>query len=46
MISTALAVGTPLIADFPTMAITVGITVAIGTLRLIIQRQPSSRHDR
>ncbi|MGH3833089.1 MAG: DUF6542 domain-containing protein [Pseudonocardiaceae bacterium] len=46
MISTALAVGTPLITDFPTMAITTGITVAIGILRLIIQRQPSSRHDR
>ncbi|MEO7193389.1 MAG: DUF6542 domain-containing protein [Pseudonocardiaceae bacterium] len=45
MIATALAVGTPLITDFPTMAITTGITVAIGTLRLIIQRQPSSRHD-
>lgn len=46
MISTALAVGTPLITDFPTMAITTGITVAIGTLRMIMQRQPSSHHDR
>ncbi|MGH3717649.1 MAG: DUF6542 domain-containing protein [Pseudonocardiaceae bacterium] len=45
-IATALAVGTPLIADFPTMAITTGITVAVGVFRLSIQRRPTPRHDR
>jgi hypothetical protein len=34
----ALAVGTPLINGFPTMAITTAITLAIGTFRLITQR--------
>lgn len=44
MIATALAVGTPLINGFPTMAITTGFTLVIGTVRLIVQRRPSSRH--
>jgi hypothetical protein len=44
MIATALAVGTPLISGFPTMAITTGITVAIGIFRLIIQRRPTLRY--
>ncbi|MGH3842858.1 MAG: DUF6542 domain-containing protein [Pseudonocardiaceae bacterium] len=44
MIATALAIGTPLINGFPTMAITTGCTLAIGILRLVIQRRPSSRH--
>jgi hypothetical protein len=44
MIATALAVGTPLINGFPTMAITTGFTLVIGTLRLITQRRPSARH--
>ena len=34
----ALAVGTPLINGFPTMAITTALTLAIGTFRLITQR--------
>lgn len=38
--ATALAVGTPLINGFPTMAITTGFTVAIGILRLVGQRGP------
>lgn len=36
----ALAVGTPLINGFPTMAITTGITVAIGLIRLAKERTP------
>jgi hypothetical protein len=40
MIATALMVGTPLINGFPTMAITTGCTLAIGMLRLVIQRRP------
>jgi hypothetical protein len=38
-IATALAVGTPLINGFPTMAITTGCTVLIGIFRLITQRR-------
>lgn len=45
MVATALAVGTPLIDGFPTMAITTGFTLAIGIFRLIVQRRPSPRHD-
>ncbi|MGH3525800.1 MAG: DUF6542 domain-containing protein [Pseudonocardiaceae bacterium] len=45
MVATALAVGTPLINGFPAMAITTGLTLAIGVLRLITQRLPTSRHD-
>lgn len=44
MIATALAIGTPLINGFPTMAITTGVTLAVGILRLVIQRRPSARH--
>ena len=44
MIATALAVGTPLINGFPTMAITTGFTLIIGIVRLIVQQRPSSRH--
>lgn len=44
MIATALAVGTPLINGFPTMAITTGVTLAVGILRLTVQRRPSPRH--
>jgi uncharacterized protein DUF6542 len=36
----ALAVGTPLINGFPTMAITTGVTVAVGCVRLLRQRPP------
>jgi hypothetical protein len=39
MLATVLAVGTPLINGFPTMAITTGFTLAIGILRMIIQRR-------
>lgn len=38
----ALAVGTPLINGFPTMAITTGVTVAVGVVRLLAQRGPKS----
>ena len=38
VVATALAVGTPLINGFPTMAITTALTLAIGTFRLITQR--------
>jgi hypothetical protein len=44
LVATALAVGTPLINGFPTMAITTGFTVAIGGFRLFFQRRPSARH--
>jgi hypothetical protein len=43
-VATALTVGTPLLNAFPTMAIATGLTVAIGLLRLCIQRRPSARH--
>jgi hypothetical protein len=45
MVATTLAVGTPLINGFPAMAITTGCTLAIGILRLVTQRRPTSRHD-
>jgi uncharacterized membrane protein YgcG len=38
--SKALAVGTPLINAFPTMAIATGLTVVIGGIRLATQRRP------
>jgi hypothetical protein len=38
----ALAVGTPLINGFPTMALTTGVTLAVGLLRLLTQRAPAS----
>ena len=44
IVATALAVGTPLINGFPTMAITTGLVLAIGAFRLITQRQPTARH--
>jgi hypothetical protein len=44
VIATALTVGTPLINGFPAMAITTGCTLAIGILRLIVQRRPSARY--
>jgi hypothetical protein len=44
LVATTLAIGTPLINGFPTMAITTGFTVAIGVFRLCIQRRPSARH--
>ncbi|MGH3984516.1 MAG: DUF6542 domain-containing protein, partial [Pseudonocardiaceae bacterium] len=43
MMATALAVGTPLINGFPTMAITTGLVLAIGAFRLVTQRRPSVR---
>ena len=36
----ALAIGTPLINGFPTMAITTGVTVLIGLARILQQRAP------
>lgn len=39
--ATGLAVATPLINGFPTMAITTGVTVAVGAFRLVTQRQPA-----
>lgn len=46
MVATALALGTPLINGFPTMAITTAVTMAVGFLRMIIQRGPDSRLPR
>lgn len=39
----ALAMGTPLINGFPTMAITTGLTVAIGCVRLLRERPQVAR---
>jgi hypothetical protein len=38
VLAAALAAGTPLINGFPTMAITTGLTIAIGAFRLITHR--------
>lgn len=38
--SKALVVGTPLINGFPTMAVTTGITLLIGLIRVFTQRKP------
>ncbi|MGH4000982.1 MAG: DUF6542 domain-containing protein [Pseudonocardiaceae bacterium] len=43
LIATALAVGTPLINGFPTMAITTGLVLAVGTFRIVTQRRPAAR---
>ena len=37
----ALAVGTPLINGFPTMALTTGVTVICGCVRLVRQKPPA-----
>ncbi|GLY64435.1 DUF6542 domain-containing protein [Amycolatopsis taiwanensis] len=39
----ALAVGTPLINGFPTMAVTTGFTLAVGIFRFYQERNPESR---
>jgi len=39
----ALAVGTPLINGFPTMAITTGVTVLIGLIRIAKERAPTGQ---
>lgn len=41
----ALAVGTPLINGFPTMATTTGVTLAVGFVRLFTQRRPTGQND-
>lgn len=38
----ALAVGTPLINGFPTMAVTTGAALAVGVMRLLTQRPPAT----
>ncbi len=43
LMATALAVGTPLINGFPTMAITTGLVLAIGAFRVVTQRRPAAR---
>lgn len=40
-IAAALAIGTPLINGFPTMAITTGLTLGIGIFRIRTQRPPT-----
>ncbi|MDQ3153781.1 MAG: hypothetical protein M3R63_19415 [Actinomycetota bacterium] len=44
--ATALAIGTPLINGFPTMAITTGVTVGLGVIRIVTQRPPVVRKPR
>ncbi|SFW65576.1 hypothetical protein SAMN04489730_2505 [Amycolatopsis australiensis] len=41
-LSKALSIGTPLINGFPTMAITTGITLLIGFLRIFRERDPNA----
>ena len=41
----ALAIGTPLINGFPTMAVTTGLTVIVGCLRLLRQRPPDTKRQ-
>ncbi len=43
IVAATLTAGTPLINGFPTMAITTGIVLAIGTFRLFTQRRPIPR---
>jgi hypothetical protein len=38
--STLLAVGAPLVNSFPTMAVTSGAVLALGLVRLVVQREP------
>ncbi|PRX48995.1 hypothetical protein B0I33_10327 [Prauserella shujinwangii] len=42
MLAKVLAISTPLINGFPTMAITTGITVAIGVYRMFRERDPDA----
>jgi len=42
----ALAIGTPLINGFPTMAVTTGVTVIVGCIRLLRQRPPTPKRRR
>lgn len=44
-VAAALAVGTPLINGFPIMAITTGLTLAIGIFRIRTQRPPAAPED-
>ena len=43
--SALLSVGAPLINSFPTMAITSGVVLALGVLRLVVQREPRAPRD-
>ncbi|HSL06467.1 MAG TPA: DUF6542 domain-containing protein [Pseudonocardiaceae bacterium] len=43
ILAAALATGTPLINGFPTMAITTGLTLAIGAFRLITPRHRTTK---
>ncbi|MEV4057424.1 DUF6542 domain-containing protein [Amycolatopsis sp. NPDC049688] len=42
MLSKALSIGTPLINSFPMMAITTGITLLIGVVRIVRERDPDA----
>ncbi|WP_244885671.1 DUF6542 domain-containing protein [Amycolatopsis vancoresmycina] len=42
MLSKALSIGTPLINSFPTMAVTTGITLLIGIVRIVRERDPDA----
>ncbi|MGH3933544.1 MAG: DUF6542 domain-containing protein, partial [Pseudonocardiaceae bacterium] len=43
LMATALAVGTPLINGFPTMAFCSGLVLAMGVFRVVSQRRPAAR---
>ena len=43
--SALLSVGAPLINSFPTMAVTSGVVLALGVLRLVVQREPRAPRD-
>jgi hypothetical protein len=41
-----LVVGAPLVNSFPTMAVTTGVVLAIGVVRLVVQRERPDRSER
>jgi hypothetical protein len=43
--TTLLAVGAPLVNSFPTMAVTSAVVLALGVVRLVMQREPKVPRD-
>ena len=43
--STLLSIGAPLVNSFPTMAVTSGVVVALGLVRTVVQREPTTLLD-
>ncbi|MDT7581157.1 MAG: hypothetical protein QOK35_2421 [Pseudonocardiales bacterium] len=42
---TLLAVGAPLVNSFPTMAVTTAVVLALGVVRIVVQREKRERRD-